>query len=73
MRFNEEVQWADEAYQLGILSTLAAEGGLALSRALDLGGFHGINPRAGTVLPRRSSPATGSRRPPTRWRSRPRR
>ena len=49
MRFNEEVQWADEDYQLGILSTLASEGGLALSRALDLGGFHGINPRAGTA------------------------
>src|SRR5690554_3547258 len=45
MRFNEEVQWADEAYQLNILSTLAGEGGEALSRALDLGGFHGINPR----------------------------
>jgi HK97 family phage major capsid protein len=49
MRFNQEVQWADEAYQLGILTTLAQEGGEALSRALDLGGFHGINPRAGTA------------------------
>jgi hypothetical protein len=49
MRFNEEVQWADEAYQLGVLTTLASEGGEALARALDLGGFHGINPRAGTV------------------------
>ncbi|GLU88947.1 phage major capsid protein [Agromyces sp. NBRC 114283] len=49
MRFNEEVQWADEDYQLGVLTTLADEGGQALARALDLGGFHGINPRAGTV------------------------
>lgn len=49
MRFNEEVQWADEAYQLSVLQTLADEGGLALARALDLGGFHGINPLAGTV------------------------
>lgn len=49
MRFNEEVQWADEAYQLGVLQTLADEGGLALSRALDLGAFHGINPRTGSV------------------------
>lgn len=49
MRFNEEVQWADEDYQLGVLQTLADEGGLALSRALDLGGFHGINPLPGTV------------------------
>jgi hypothetical protein len=49
MRFNEEVQWADEDYQLGVLSTLAGEGGLALSRALDLGVFHGINPLSGTA------------------------
>lgn len=49
MRFNEEVQWADEDYQLGVLDTLAAEGGTALARALDLGVFHGINPLAGTA------------------------
>lgn len=49
MRFNEEVQWADEDYQLGVLDTLAGEGGEALARALDLGVFHGINPRAGTA------------------------
>lgn len=49
MRYNEEVQWADEDYQLGVLQTLSTEGALALARALDLGGFHGINPRAGTV------------------------
>ena len=49
MRFNQEVKWADDAYQLGVLKTLADEGGLALSRALDLGVFHGINPLAGTA------------------------
>ena len=49
MRFNEEVQWADEDYQLGVLSTLGSEAGLALARALDLGVFHGINPLAGTA------------------------
>jgi hypothetical protein len=49
-RFNEEVQWADEDYQLGILQTLANEGGLALARALDLGVFHGINPLTGTTV-----------------------
>lgn len=49
MRFNEEVQWADEDYQLGVLDTLASEGSVALSRALDLGVFHGINPLAGTA------------------------
>ena len=49
MRFNEEVQWADEDYQLGVLDTLANEGSVALARALDLGVFHGINPLAGTA------------------------
>jgi len=49
-RFNEEVQWADEDYQLGILQTLADEGGVALSRALDLGVFHGINPSTGLAI-----------------------
>lgn len=49
LRFNEEVQWADEDYQLGVLSTLGDEAGLALARALDLGVFHGINPLAGTA------------------------
>ena len=50
MRFNEEVQWADEDYQLGILQTLSNEGGLALARALDLGVMHGINPLSGAVI-----------------------
>jgi hypothetical protein len=50
MRFNEEVQWADEDYQLGVLNTLAQEGGVALARALDLGVFHGINPLSGNVI-----------------------
>lgn len=50
MRFNEEVQWADEDYQLGVLQTLSDEGGIALARALDLGVFHGINPLTGTAI-----------------------
>lgn len=50
MRFNEEVQWADEDYQLGILRTLGGAGGVALSRALDLGLYHRINPLTGTVI-----------------------
>lgn len=49
-RFNEEVQWADEDYQLGVLKTLADEGGIALARALDLGVFHGINPLTGSAI-----------------------
>lgn len=50
LRFNQEVKWADEDYQLGVLSTLADAGGVALARALDLGAFHGINPIAGTAI-----------------------
>lgn len=49
MRFSSEVKWADEDYQLGVLNTLAEEAGVALGRALDLGGFHGINPLSGAV------------------------
>src|SRR5450756_483865 len=50
MRFNEEVQWADDEYQLGVLTTLADQGGLALARALDLGVFHGISPLTGAAV-----------------------
>lgn len=50
MRFNEEVQWADEDYQLGVLSTLSEAGSEALARALDLGVYHRINPLTGTVI-----------------------
>lgn len=57
-RFNQEVKWADDDYQLGILRTLAAEGGDALSRALDLGVFHGINPLTGAAA---ASIAAGDR------------
>lgn len=50
MRFNQEVQWLDEDYQLGVLRTLGDAGGIALSRALDLGLIHRINPLPGTVI-----------------------
>lgn len=50
MRFNQEVQWADEDYQLGVLSQLSSAGQVALSRALDLGLIHRINPLTGTVI-----------------------
>ena len=50
MRFNEEVQWADEDYQLGILTELGNAGATALSRALDLGLVHRINPLTGSVI-----------------------
>lgn len=50
MRFNEEVLWADEDYQLGILNVLADAGSVALARALDLGVFHGVNPLTGAAI-----------------------
>lgn len=50
MRFNEEVQWADEDYQLGILREVADAGQVALSRGLDLGLYHRINPLTGSVI-----------------------
>lgn len=50
MRFNEEVLWADEDYQLRVLDTLAQAGATALSRALDLGAYHRINPLTGQPI-----------------------
>lgn len=50
MRFNEEVQWADEDHQLGVLRTLSESGAVALSRALDLGLIHRINPLTGATI-----------------------
>jgi len=49
LRFNEEVKWADEDYQLGVLSKCADAGGAALARALDLGVYHALNPLTGTT------------------------
>ncbi len=50
LRFNEEVRWADEDHQLGVLDTLANAGARALARALDLGLYHRINPLTGTTI-----------------------
>src|SRR4051794_29213193 len=50
MRFNEEVQWADEDYQTGVLTALRNAAGEALARALDLIVYHGINPLTGAAL-----------------------
>lgn len=49
MRFSQEVQWADEDVQIGVLHDLASNAGIALGRALDLVGIHKINPLTGTV------------------------
>lgn len=50
LRFNEEVLWADEDYQLGVLTTCANAAGDALARALDLGVYHAVNPLTGTPV-----------------------
>lgn len=49
-RFSQEVKWADESRQLGVLQTMADLSGVALGRALDLIGIHGINPLTGALL-----------------------
>lgn len=49
MRFSQEVKWADEDVQIGVLQDLSANAGIALGRALDLVGIHKINPLTGTV------------------------
>jgi hypothetical protein len=49
-RFSQEVKWYDESRQLGVLRTMADLSGVALGRALDLIGIHGINPLTGAAL-----------------------
>lgn len=49
MRFSNELEWADEDAQIGILQDLAENAGIALGRALDLAAIHKINPLTGTV------------------------
>jgi hypothetical protein len=50
VRWTEEVQWADEDYQLGVVSQVLDLIQPALSRALDFGVFHEINPTGGAVV-----------------------
>ena len=50
LRFNEEVLWADEDRQLDIVGQILDEIQPALSRALDFGVFHEINPTGGAVV-----------------------
>ena len=47
MRTSDEVLWADEDYQLGVIEEMANAAAEALSRALDIGAVHGINPLTG--------------------------
>ena len=50
IRMNEEVMWADEDRQLGVIDQILAEIQPALSRALDFGVLHEINPTGGAIV-----------------------
>lgn len=50
VRMTDEVTWAEEDHRLGIVEQVLAEIQPALSRALDYGVIHGINPRTGTAV-----------------------
>lgn len=49
VRCSDEVMWADEDYQMGILEDVRDNCAIALGRALDLVGIHKINPLTGQV------------------------
>ena len=49
-RYNEEVKWASDDYQLSALQDMASQMAPKLSRALDFGIFHGISPLQGTAF-----------------------
>lgn len=48
-RFSDELLYADEDYQAGVVDQLVANIATALSRALDLLAIHGVNPATGVV------------------------
>ena len=50
VRWNEEVQWADADHQLDVVRQILALIQPALSRALDFGMIHGINPTGGAEV-----------------------
>ncbi len=50
LRFNEEVLWADEDRQLEVVSEILDLIQPSLSRALDFGVFHEVNPTGGAVV-----------------------
>jgi HK97 family phage major capsid protein len=50
VRWTEEVLWADEDYQLGVVEEILNLIQPALSRALDFGVYHGINPADGDTV-----------------------
>jgi hypothetical protein len=50
LRMNEEVLWADEDRQLQVVDEILALIQPALSRALDFGVFHEVNPTGGAIV-----------------------
>lgn len=50
VRWTHEVMWADEDHQLGVVRQILDLIQPALSRALDYGVFHGINPATGAAV-----------------------
>lgn len=48
VRWTDEVLWADEDHQMGVVSEILSKIQPALSRALDFGILHGVNPATGT-------------------------
>jgi hypothetical protein len=50
LRFNEEVLWANEDRQLGVVQEILDLVQPALSRALDFGVLHEVNPTGGAVV-----------------------
>jgi len=50
VRWTDEVQWADEDTQVDVIRQILDKIQPALSRALDYGIIHGINPSTGTTV-----------------------
>src|SRR5690625_2421487 len=50
VRWTDEVMWADEDHQLNVVEQILAQIQPALSRALDFGVYHGINPTGGAEV-----------------------
>lgn len=55
VRWNQEVKWADEDHQLGVIEQILNLIQPSLSRALDFGAYHGINPATGVSVSAMSS------------------
>lgn len=50
VRMSDEVRWADEDSQLGIIDAITDASAKAVGRALDYGVYHGINPATGAAV-----------------------